>query len=103
VVDPSEKSRYKDYLNDIRASRPSRVDVNEEDLLRKSMGETSKNKVIEKLAIKEKKYILELQKRQHELDQYNGVKSSLKKVHEMDDLYSKSIKTKLTLLEIKER
>ena len=90
-------------MNDIKASRPKRVNQSNEELLRNSLDEGSKSKVIEKLAMKEKKYSMELMKRQHELDQYNGVKSSLKKVHEMDDLYSKSIKTKLTLLEIKER
>ena len=54
------------------------------------------------MASREKKYSIELQKRQLELGKYNGVKTTIKKVHEIDEIYSKSIKAKLTMLEMKQ-
>jgi hypothetical protein len=41
-------------------------------------------------------------KRKEELDGYNNLQSSIKKSKEMDQVYVKSLKTKLACIEMKE-
>lgn len=81
-------------------SRVPQREVNEEELIKASWGIKNKEKVLQQLADKEKKFSVQIQKRKQQLQQYSGIKLSLKKIKQIDEMYAKSINTKLARIEI---